>query len=514
MIIVNHKHNKVVIPLRADVEALIPSATRFRWKNKTWLAVPHKVTEVKLLNNLGIRAPTPIMHNYDWSSITPFDSQKKTAAMLVAEHRAFVLSALGTGKTCATLFAVDYLLKTGAAKKVLVVAPLSTLHAVWGREIFNRFNQLSYMVLHGNKAKRLNRLATGAQIDIINHDGVHVIQQELMSNSYDIVIVDELASYRNARTRRWKALKPVVLQADYAWGLTGAPTPNEPADAWAQCRLLTPKRVPFSARKFKDQTMRQISQFKWVPRDEATDIVHQAMQPSVRFTREDCFDLPPTTYSTRTVDLTGEQKQLYSKMVNEAALQIRSQEVTAANEGVAVSKLLQIASGFVYDNNGKPAVIKSAPRFRLLLEILEEVGDKAIVFTPFKFSVSMISAAVAPFYSIETITGDTPAGKRAEIFTRFQDAAKPEILIAHPACMSHGVNLQRSNTIIWFAPLWNAEIYNQANGRITRAGQTRKTHIIHLESTPIEKRVYNRLRKKQKLSGVLLDMFSDQTEKL
>ena len=509
--IANETHMKLIVPYRKDISNVIHTAKQIKWKGKDWLAVPWQPTEAKLLKNLGVEVPALIMHGYNWSANTPFDSQIKTANMLVQQYRAYVLNSLGTGKTCAALFALDYLIGAGEATRCLVSAPLSTLDAVWGRELFSRFPHLSHNVIHGGKPKRIKLLNMDATVDIINHEGVHVVQKELLKQNYDVIIIDELASYRNARTRRWKSIKPLVAQAKYVWGMTGVPTPNEPTDAWAQCRLLTPETVPYSARAFKQQTMRQVSQFRWVNREEANDIVYKAMQPSVRFTRDQCFDLPPTTYSTRHVDLSADQKRLYKKMCDEYLIEINNKEITAANEGVKVSKLLQIACGFAYDQTGKVSSIKTAPRFKMLLETIEETDGKVIVFTPFKHSVKMLGAVLSKYYSTATVSGDTSKAERTNIFTQFQHGTGLEIIAAHPGCMAHGVNLQVSNTIIWFAPIWSSETYVQACGRITRAGQTRHTHIIHFESTPIERKVYDRLAGRQKMSGILLDMFKEGT---
>jgi len=509
--IASEKHQQLIVPYRKDVKNIIHTAKEIKWKGDTWLAVPWQPTELKLLKNLGIDVPALVMHGYDWVNVTPFDSQIKTANMLVQNSRAYVLNSLGTGKTCAALFALDYLLKAGTVSKCLVVAPLSTLNTVWARELFTRFSHISHQVIYGPKKKRVQQVAIDSTVDIINHEGVHVIQEVLLNQNYDVVIIDELASYRNARTRRWKSAKPLVGKAKFVWGLTGVPTPNEPTDAWAQCRLLTPERVSYSARAFKSQTMRQVSQFRWVNREEANYIVHAAMQPAVRFTRDQCFDLPPTTYSTRHIDLTSEQKKAYKTMMEEFAVGINNHEITAANEGVKVAKLMQIACGFAYGSMGVPSNIKSAPRFRMLLDTIEEAGGKVIVFTPFKHSVKMLAAVIGRYYSVETITGDTPTTERTRIFTAFQHSKNPKVIAAHPGCMAHGVNLQVSNTIIWFAPIWSSETYVQGNGRITRAGQTRHTHIIHFESTPVERKVYHRLKHRQKMSGLLLDMFKEGT---
>ena len=316
--------------------------------------------------------------------------------------------------------------------------------------------------------------------------------------------------YRNARTGRWKMAKPIVDAALYAWGLTGKPTPNDPTDAWAQVRMLTPERVVYSAKKFKEQTMRQVSTFRWIPRPDANDIVFDAMQPAVRYTREESFDMPPTTIGYRDVAMRPEQEKLYKRMVNTFAVQVRNREITAANEGVKVSKLLQIASGFIYDADGNRSIINSNPRFKLLLELIEEADAKCIVFTPFKFSVTMLEAVLSKYHSVAAVTGDTPKAQRDKVFNEFQNSTTPEVIVAHPGCMAHGLTLTKADTVIWFAPIWSTETYEQACGRITRAGQDKHTHILHIVGSPIEKKIYKRLENRQKCQGLLLDMFKEE----
>jgi SNF2 family DNA or RNA helicase len=510
-VVISEKHKRVMLPYEQRAAAIFHNAKEVDWQKAKWLAIPHGLEETKLLNNMGYEIPNPILSYYDWSGVTPFDTQKSTAVMLVSNPRGYVLNSIGTGKTCSALFAFDYLKSLGLVKKALVVAPLSTLTSVWEKEVFSRFSHLESIALFGTKAKRLKLLDVDSDVYIINHDGVGTIQKELAEKDFDVVIIDELALYRNASTRRWKMLKPIVDKAKYAWGLTGAPTPNEPTDAWGQVRLLTPDRVSYARRRFQQQVMRQVSTFRWVQRPEANDIVYEAMQPAVRFTRDDSFDMPPTTYGYRDSAMEAEQKKLYKNMLDNFAVEVRQKQVTAANEGVKVSKLLQIASGFIYSSDGKQKIIKSLPRFKLLIQLIEEANAKVIVFTPFKFSVNMLGTVLGNYYDVECVNGDTPKAERDRVFNAFQTSKKPEVIVAHPACMAHGLTLTKADTVVWFAPVWSTEIYEQACGRITRAGQNKHTHILHIVGSPIEEKIYKRLAAKQKCQGILLDMFKEGT---
>jgi SNF2 family DNA or RNA helicase len=429
--------------------------------------------------------------------------------MLSTHRRAYVLNEMGTGKTRAALFAFDYLRQIGRVRKLLVVAPLSTLVAVWEDEVFRNFHHLKTVVVHGPKKKRLKLLSGEADVYIINHDGVEVVRKELEAMEFECIIVDELAVYRNSRSDRWKNLKPLVHQASYAWGLTGAPTPNEPTDAYGQVKLLTPQNVGFSFKSFKDSTMQQVSQFRWIPRRDANDKVFEVMQPSIRVTRADCLDLPPVTYSNREVDLDPRAVRVYKEMFKELAAEVRGKEITAANEGVKLSKLLQISAGFAYDGSSEGNYIGGTGRIREVFEIIEEAGRKVIVFAPFRFLTDILGEAISKRWPTAVIHGGTAKGVRDEAFMGFQHGSTPRVIVAHPATMAHGLTLTAADTIVWAAPTTSLEIYEQANARITRPGQSTHAHIIHIMSTKAEAQVYNRLRRKAKMQGALLDMFAD-----
>lgn len=514
MITVYPETKQIVLPYRADVEAIIkpPAAQRFEVKNAWWLAVPHTVEVVRLLRNLGLMVPSPALSYYAHmrAGRPPFASQEVTVDMCTISPRAYILSEMGVGKTRAALWAYDYLRSVGLARKLLVVAPLSTLTTVWDNEIFEVFPHLKSVVLYGDKKKRLKLLAGDADVFIINHDGVEVIHPELWARpEIDAVIIDEIASYRNSRSKRFKALEPLVKRSAYSWGLTGSPTPNAPTDAFGQARLLTPHTVGYSFKAFKDQTMRQIGTFKWIERPEANDIVHKVLQPAVRFTRDQCFDLPPTTYTTLQVQLDPAAQSAYKEMVEQLATEVRNHEITAANEGVKLSKLLQISAGFGYDEHGRGHYIGGVDRFKTIFELIEGASGKVIVFSTFRYMVEMLAGVLGKRYTVGMIHGEVPKAQRDLIFSGFQKGTSPRVIVAHPQTMAHGLTLTAGSTIIWASPTTSLEIYEQANARITRSGQTQNTHIINLTSTKAETQVYTRLRKKAAMQGALLELFEE-----
>ena len=500
------RHNKTIaLPFNAALANLVADHS----VDGDRIVVPHTHDVVKLARNLGLKAPAPIMVRYDWNGDRPFKTQKITAALLTMHRRAYVLSEMGTGKTRATLFALDFLLREGILQRAIIVAPLSTLTTVWYREVFRYFNHLSVGVLHGSREKRKEILAQDHHLYVINHDGVKtVLPQLLLRSDIGCVVVDELAAFRNARTDRWKGLAALIAKRPYAWGLTGSPTPNEPPDAWGQAKLLTPDRAPKYFKNFKEATMQQVSTFRWIDRRDAKETVYSMLQPAVRFKRDDCVELPPVIYATREAPLTAEQKRVYTEMMRHMKMAFASGEVNAANEGVLMSKLMQIATGFVYTRDGKAVALDNTPRMDALVELIDEAEGKVIVFVDFIHASKMVAEFLKKLgYSVAQVSGETPKKARDQIFTEFQNSAFPRIIVAHPKCMAHGLTLTAANVIIWFSPTTSLDTYEQACARITRPGQSRKQLIMHLTGTPVESKLYKRLQQKASLQGALLEMF-------
>lgn len=508
--VVSTQHRVFVVPYHEGLRNLVPNSKHFMHPERgQMLVVPHEIDTVKLARNFGFRVPAPILSRYDWNNDKPFKTQKITAAMLTMNRRAYVLSQMGTGKTRATLHALNYLMMEGDIKRAIVVAPLSTLWNVWDNEIFRYFNHINCSVLYKTKAERIKKLAASAEVYVINHAGVGTIINELKARTdIDAVIIDELGVLRTEGTEMWHNINALIQNRKYVWGLTGSPTPNEPADAWAQCRLLTPHAVPPRFMHFKRITMRKVSQFRWIPKDDANDIVFDAMQPAVRFKRSDCTELPPVTFQMRKVALSKQQERVYKTMMEKLVVMFREGKVTAANEGVLFSKLLQIGAGWVYTQDKQVIGLDNTERLQNLLDIIDEADGKVIVFNEFVHAaMNLYSVLEKKRISCSLVTGQTAATDRNQIFTAFQNHQYPRVLVAHPKCMAHGLTLTAANTIVWFTPTTSLETYEQACARITRPGQKLNQLIIHLTGTPVEAKLYRRLQQKKTTQGALLELF-------
>lgn len=494
------------------ITTVIPTARRI---NGGFIAVPHRPDETRVLRHLGFKVPAPMPIHYKWLGMRkPFAAQIETASFLSMNNRAFCLNSFGTGKTYTALSAFDYLRKLKQVNKALVVAPLSTLERAWADEIFRSFPHLDAAVLYGTREKRLKLLASDAAIYIINADGLATIKDALAKRpDIDLVIVDELAMYRNHGTERWKRINEIVNKQCLrrAWGLTGSPTPNAPTDAWAQCKLLMPAapEVDKFFGRFRDRVMMQLSQFKWVPKASAAATVASVMQPSIRFTLEDCIDLPPQVFVDRAASVSPEQTKAYNKMLEQLKLEYEGGQVLAANEAVKIGKLLQISAGVAYGEGHKEIVIPSEGRIDVVRELIEESEGKVIIFVPLTGALKRVYERISKDWPTAMVYGETPKAARDQIFADFQKHAEPRVLVANPATMSHGLTLTAATNVIWFSPDHKYEIYEQANARVRRPGQTRATVITHIAGTSVERKVYQRLKSREALQGTLLELIKE-----
>jgi SNF2 family DNA or RNA helicase len=521
--IVSKPHKKLILNLRDPerITTILPKARTLVHKGKTLVAVPHGLEEVRVLRNLGFDAPAPMGYYYDWPGrYQPFAHQKTTSEFLTLNERAFCLNGMGSGKTVSVLWAFDYLKKLGLVKRMLVISPLSTLERAWGDEIFRHFPELNFAVLHGDRKKRHQLLANDFDVYVINHDGIKNDATVKLLNAregLDLIVVDEIASFRNSATERWKALNALIngskklgtARKTWAWGLTGTPTPNVPTDAWAQVKLINPGKAPGYFGQFRDTVMRQAGPFGWAMRETALETVRDTMQPAVRFSREECIDLPPTTFMTRQTTLTPEQDKAFKEMLKKLKAETEMGAVTAINEAVKLSKLLQICCGVAYGVDGD-VVLPNGPRIELVRELIHEAEAKVLVFVPFTGALKSVADALRTDFSVSVVDGSTSKNQRDTIFKDFQNSKDPRVLVANPGTLSHGLTLTAANTIIWACPIHSNETYQQANARVTRPGQKLNTLIVNIEATELERKIYARLQGKEKTQGLLLNLIKGE----
>lgn len=493
------------------VQELIPSHKQIDIAGHN-LAVRHGLDEVRVLRNLGIEAPSPILHHYKWTGKhTPFDHQRDTSALLTLNQRAFVLNETGTGKSKSALWAADYLMNLGLVRKVLIASKLSTLERVWMEEIFNTLMHRNAVVLHGDKERRLQRLNADADFYIINHEGLAVIQKEIKARKdIDLIICDEYAEYRNHTTNKFTVLENILTPKMRFWGMTATPCPNAPTDAYALAKLIDPSRIPSYFGQFKRDTMTQVTTYKWKPKPEAYDIAFSAMQPAVRYRKADCLDLPPVVTEERTCEITPEQKKAFDRMRLDFVAEARAGvQITAVNAADKINKLRQILCGAVKDGTGGYTSIPHAPRLQVLLDCIQEAAAKVIVVVPFKGILRVLEEEVSKHYTCAILNGDVTPNNRNKIITAFKTDTDPHVLLCHPQVMAHGLNLTEADMCIFYAPIFSNDQFQQVVERFNRPGQTRKMTVIRIGAagTSLEWDIYKMLDNKQNDQATILDMY-------
>lgn len=506
----------LILPADNRVAILVPHAKPFvdPASGQPMLLVPHKVDETQVLRNLGYSVPPPVMTGYDWNGDTPYDSQRITCALITTHKRSYVLNGIGTGKTRASLYAYDYLRKTKQATgRLLVVAPLSTLRQTWERECRMKFPGLRVGILHGTRAQRLKVLAEDNDVLVINHDGVKTILEELIAavnaGTIAMAVLDELSVYKDASTDLWKMTHRLIKLVDRVVGMTATPVTKDASDAYGQIKMITPAALEGrSFGRFREFVMRKVTNFKWINLPEALDRIYKMMQPAVRFTRDECYDLPPCQTLAWEAHLPEESRRMIMMLRDQAA--IEHLNIKAANGADVMNKCLQVALGAVYDVDRNEVMTDVSARLEMLDQAIEQSASKVIIFTPYKHTLKLLAGHVGKNHSVAVISGDVSTRQREQIFTLFRSAPDPQVLIAHPETMSHGLTLTEASTIVWWGPPTSLEIYEQANGRITRAGQQHSQLIIQLTSTTLERTVFRLLDRRADVQSALLAMYENQ----
>jgi len=468
--------------------------------------------EALVLKNLNITIPSPIMNTYKWPGrYTPFDHQKETAGFLTLHKRAFCFNEQGTGKTGSAIWASDYLMSIGKIKRVLIVCPLSIMDSAWRADLFKLAMHRTVSIAYNkNAAKRKDIIESGAEYVIINYDGIEIVKKEIAKGGFDLIIVDEATHYKNPTTARWKVLNKLINNNTWLWLMTGTPAAQSPIDAYGLAKLVNPNNVPKFASSWRDTVMSRITQFKWVPKKESTETVHRVLQPAIRFTKEECLDLPEMVYVDREVQLTNQQTKYYNKLKKDMIMSAAEHQVTAVNAAVNLNKLLQISCGAVYTDDGKTLEFDISNRYKVLKEVIDESSNKVLVFIPFKHVIDVLEERLKKDnVSNGIIRGDVAVNKRTDLFNKFQTTPDPQVLLIQPQAAAHGVTLTAADTVVWWGPTSSLETYLQANARVHRAGQVNKCTVVHIRGSNVEKHIYTMLSKRIDSHSRILDLYKE-----
>tara|TARA_R110002050_G_scaffold166000_1_gene296511 strand:- start:28 stop:1563 length:1536 start_codon:yes stop_codon:yes gene_type:complete len=508
MQVINGKALLLKVRNPKQVTAVIPKSKELSMNE---VVVNWGLDEAHTLRSLNINVPSPITKRYNWpGQYKPFDHQKTTSSFMTMNKKSFCFNEQGTGKTASAIWAADYLMTQGKVRRVLVVCPLSIMDSAWRNDLFSFAMHRTVDVAHGSKEKRKKIINSGAEFIIINYDGVEIVKDEIINGGFDLFIVDEATHYKNAQTKRWKTLNKIIGENDWLWMMTGTPAAQSPVDAYGLAKLVNPMAVPRFFGSWRDMVMWKVTQFKWKPKETAKDTVFRALQPAIRFTKDECLDLPDMVYTKRFIEMTGQQKKYYETLRKRLVMQVAGEGVTAANAAIALNKLLQISAGAVYTDDGDTVQFDIKNRYQVLREVIDESSKKVLIFVPFKHTIDLlVGKLTSDGVTSEVIRGDVPASKRTDIFARFQNDPDPKVLVIQPQAAAHGVTLTAANTVVWWGPTSSLETYAQANARVHRSGQTHKCTVIQLAGSAAEKRIYRMLDDRINIHTEMINLYKE-----
>lgn len=491
-----------------QITAVIPKSKELPM-NK--VVVNWGLDEVHKLLGLNINVPSPITRRYKWpGQYKPYEHQKDTAAFLTNNKKSFCFNEQGTGKTASAIWAADYLMTHGKIKRALVICPLSIMDSAWRNDLFSFAMHRTVGVAYGSKEKRQKIINGGAEFVIINYDGVDIVKDDITNGGFDLFIVDEATHYKNVQTKRWKTLNKLIGEKDWLWMMTGTPAAQSPLDAYGLAKLVNPLSVPRFFGSWRDMVMYKYTQFTYKPKETAKDTVHRVLQPAIRFTKDECLDLPDMTYTKRFVEMTSQQKKYYETLRKKMVMEVAGEEVTAANAAIGLNKLLQISAGAIYTDDGDTVQFDIKSRYQALKEVIDESSQKVLIFVPFKHTIDLlVEKLTSDGISSAVIRGDVSAPKRTEIFARFQSEPDPEVLVIQPQAAAHGVTLTAANTVVWWGPTSSLETYAQANARVHRSGQKHKCTVIQLAGSSAEKRIYRLLDERINIHTEMINLYKE-----
>ena len=405
----------------------------------------------------------------------PHDYQKYAIDFIETHPQAAVLLECGLGKTSITLTALNNLLFDHfEIRKVLIIAPIRVCRNSWPDEIakWEHLKDMTYSLVLGSKEQRLSALRHKADLYIINRENVQwLIEESSMPFDFDMVVIDEMSSFKNHQSKRFKALRKVRPFVKRIVGLTGTPCSNGLLDLWAQFRLLDKgERLGKRIGQYRDAYFTpDWNGFSYTLRKGAeNEIYHKIEDISISMKTTDHLQMPELVMVSDTVQLDDAVAAIYKDMEHEMCLDFAGDSITAANGGVLCGKLTQLASGRVYTDNGSTLCIHTY-KLDALEDIVEAANGKPILIA---YWYNHEREAIMGRFDCREIKTD------ADI-TDWNHGKIPIALI-QPSSAGHSLNLQSGgSTIVWYTMPWSLELYQQTNARLWRQGQQSGTVVIH-----------------------------------
>lgn len=440
----------------------------------------------------------------------PHDYQKIAEEKIIELPAVGLFLDMGLGKTVITLTAINRLMyEMFAVSRVLVIAPKRVAEDTWSRESqkWDHLKHLKLSKILGTKEQRLQALGMDADIYIINRENVAWLVAECQKKRYwpyDMVVIDELSSFKSSKSQRFRALKKVTPLIKRIVGLTGTPTPNGLLDLWPQMYLLDRglrlgKTITGYRDRYFNPGMRSgYTVFNWTPKEGADRAIQEKIKDiCISMSAYDYLTLPERINNIIPVELSEQEKKLYKTMEKEQILSLDESEIVALTAATVANKLLQMANGTVYDLDKNCKHIHDR-KLEALEEILDVTDEPVLVFYNFQHDYDRL---MEYFRKLAPRRLDTAED------IRDWNEGKVRLLLAHPASVGHGLNIQDGGRIIiWFGLTWSLELYQQANARLYRQGQKKNVIIHHLvASGTIDEQVMTALEKKDTSQKALLE---------
>mgnify|MGYP005787019795 FL=1 len=436
----------------------------------------------------------------------PHEYQVYATEYILNHPIAAVLLDMGLGKSVITLTAIfDLTLDSFLVRKVLVIAPLRVARDTWPAEIekWDHLKGLKYTVAVGSEVQRKTALMKRAQVYIINRENVEwLIARSGIPFDFDMVVIDELSSFKSHQAKRFKSLMKVRPKVNRIVGLTGTPSSNGLMDLWAQYRLLDMgQRLGRFIGRYRedyfvpDKRNQQVI-FSYKPKPGAEEAIYRLISDiTISMKGADYLKLPELVINEVDVKLSEKEMKNLDIMKRDLITTVKGEEITAANAAALSGKLLQMANGAVYDDQGTVLHIHDR-KLDALEDLIEAANGKPVLIAYwFKHDLSRIQKR----FEVEVLS-------TSDSIKRWNDG---EISIAaiHPASAGHGLNLQAGgSTLVWFGLTWSLELYQQTNARLWRQGQKETVVIHHLISKgTIDERVMKALNDKNNTQSALID---------
>ena len=444
-----------------------------------------------------------------------FEHQKQTRGFGILTPRVFDTSDAGTGKTRAWLEVLAHRKKL-LGGKALVLAPKTIMKNAWADDIKKFTPELSYSVAYATNRKT----AFEADVDvyITNHDAVKWLianKRYIEGRGFHSIIVDESTAFKHRTSQRSKALAKLVKLFDYRTNLTGTPNPNGLLDLWHQVFILDDgEHLGDSWWRFRNtvceptQVGPSPKHVRWDDKPGMVEAVASLIDDiSIRHVFEECTDIPENHVYTVPFELTKAHRRAYEILKEHAVLELKEGGISAFNAGILANKLLQMASGAVYDDEGLVQLYDTG-RYELVMDLAEQREQCVVAFNWVHQRDNLVALAEKRGLKYAVIDGSATQRQREKAVDEFQ-AGFLKLILAHPASAAHGLTLTRGTTTIWTSPVYNAEHYVQFNKRIYRIGQKKKSEtLLVIAANTIDEEVAKRLMGKVERMSDLLEMLA------